>query len=196
MDIDAGHQKDPSRTRIAPTHEHDRDDRGGLQQGQPAVDVLNHAPTWWNHHKESVLRKWLWIALRDDSPGQLEAALRTYSWGAATASRANSGREGWELDKLLVRLRLSLWTKSKGKGPNGKRRGLLYTAACNIAGVPQSGAVRCIAKLLELSPPGQDDLWQLRIAVQNAGSMGRDAVVAQLRPHLDRLEAEIEKPVM
>ena len=162
-----------------------------MHQGKPATDVLAHAPTWWNHHMESVLRKWLWIALRDDSPGQLEAALRTYSWGAATASRANPGRDGWELDKLLVRLRLSLWKGSKGKGKNGKRRGLLYTAACNVAGVPQTGALRCIARLLELCSPGQDDLWQLRIAVRDADGMGRGAAVAQLRPHLDRLEAEM-----
>ena len=154
-----------------------------------AVEALADAPPWWSPCVEGKLRKWLWVALRDDSPGQLEAALRQYSWGAAWSSREHPGRVGWELGKLLVRLRLALWSGSKGKGPNGKRRGLLHATACNVSGVPEGGATRCLERLFQLHPPDRDELWQLRTAVRDAQGLGRDDAVALLLPHLDRLEA-------
>lgn len=154
-----------------------------------AVEALSDAPSWWSPCVEGKLRKWLWVALRDDSPGQLEAALRTYSWGAAWSSREHPGRVGWELGKLFVRLRLALWSGSKGKGPGGKRRGLLHAAACNVSGVPEGGAVCCLERLLDLHPPDREELWQLRIAVRDARCLGRDEAVSLLSPHMARLEA-------
>ena len=155
--------------------------------GTDILAVLPDAPAWWSLAVEGKLRKWLWVALRDDAPGVMEAALRTYSWGAAT--RNHPERVGWDLDKLLVRLRLALWAKSAGKGAGGKRRGLLHAAACNVLGVPGGGAPRCVERLLKLSPPGRGELWQLRVAVRDAQSLGRQEIVDLLRPHIERLEA-------
>ena len=155
--------------------------------GNSAVEVLAYAPAWWSPAIESRLRKWLWISLRDDEPGMLEAALRTYSWGASTRNHAE--RVGWDLGKLLVRLRLALWSKSRGKGPGGKRRGLLHAAACNVSGVPEGGALRCVERLLKLCPPEREELWQLRVAVRDAPLLGRDQVVLLLGPQIARLEA-------
>ena len=144
-----------------------------------AVTVLAEAPAWWSPIEEGKLRKKLWAALGNDDAGKMQAALREYS-------------RGWELGHLLLRLRLALWSGSKGKGPSGKRRGLLHAAACNVAGVPEGGALRCLERLLELHAPGPEDAWQLRTAVRDTQELGRFVANQLLLTHLRHLTGTIE----
>ena len=156
-----------------------------LDDGQPllcvpatdlnvSVAALASAPTNWGFLKERDLRRELWAALQNDDATKMESSLR------------RACGKGWEIGSLLVRLRLALWSNSGGK--HGKQRGLLYVAACNASGVPQDGAVRCIERLLEMAPPGDGELWQLRVALRTCV---REKARALLEPHLKRLEGTV-----
>ena len=148
-----------------------------------AEAALEFAPPWWSKQVEGQMRKRLWDALRIDDAGQLAKALRVYT----TECTHVSG--GWNLEKLLVRLRVAMWSKSAGKGASGKRRGLLHIAASNVAGVPHDGAVRCLARLLEMSPPDPTEYWQIQTAVAECERLGRVECLALLRPALDSVQS-------
>ena len=83
---------------------------------------------------------------------------------------------------LLIRLRLAMWAKSAGKGPSGiyKRRGLIHIAAANVDGIPEGGALRCLAKLIEITPPDEVELWQVKTALADADRLGRHECCALL----------------
>lgn len=155
---------------------------GSHSKQSSAHEVLQFAPNGWDSVVEGHLRKRLWGALKIDDAGHMHKALRLYT----TESEHVGG--GWQLNKLLIRLRLAMWSKSAGKGPSGKRRGLLHAAAANVDGVPEGGAVRCLAKLIEIAPPDEEELWQVKTALADAERLGRCECCALLRHVLVGLE--------
>ena len=144
---------------------------------QPSVceaeKVLAFAPQGWTLDSEVKLRKRLWDALNIDDPDRMARVL---------------SESGWPLDKLLVRLRLAMWNASRGKGKYHKRRGLLHVCACNKAGIPPQGAVRCLERLLKISQPTQDEIWQVRVALRDADAIDRPVCTALLRGEPVRLK--------
>eukprot|EP00966_Prymnesium_polylepis_P246628 5704452-Prymnesium_polylepis.4 len=150
-----------------------------------AEDVLTHAPAGWNPSVEGVLRKRLWSALKTDDAGQMAKALRMYT----TEPTHPTG--GWPIEKLLIRLRLALWKGSAGKGRSGKRRGLLHACSANEAGVPSMGAVRCLRKLLEIAPPDEAEIWQIRTAIADCERLGRRECIEILTGVLSELERQL-----
>lgn len=147
--------------------------------------VMQRAPSWWSPAVEGQMRKRMWEALLIDSPGQLDKAIRVYSYECTHFTG------GWEIEDLIIRLRLAMWRHSAGKGPSGKRRGLLHIAAANQAGVPADGAVRCLAHLLKRYPPDVSEYWQLRTALNDCTRLKRETCIGLITPVVRELELRV-----